>query len=62
MKLDATRKKISLYLARLIRTTTFDKCLVCGWVGLSDEVQDNKCPVCGSDDMDDIDADPYKDD
>ena len=42
---------------------TFDKCLICGWRGLSEDVKDdNKCPVCGSLDMDDIDADPYEED
>jgi rubrerythrin len=46
----------------IIKNLTFDICLVCGWVGLSDEVTDNKCPVCGSEDMDDVDADPYEDD
>lgn len=46
----------------IIKGLTFDRCLICGWVGLSDEVQDNKCPECGSDDMDDIDAEIYEDD
>ena len=43
--------------------TTFDCCNVCGWVGLSDDViNDLYCPVCGSYDMDDIDAELYDDD
>ena len=47
----------------IIRSLTFDRCLVCGWVGLSDDVgEDNKCPQCGSDDMDDIDAEIYEED
>jgi predicted Zn-ribbon and HTH transcriptional regulator len=42
---------------------TFDKCFICGWKGLSEDVKDdNKCPRCGSKDMDDIDANPYEDD
>ena len=44
----------------IIKNLTFDICYCCGWVGLSDEVTDNKCPQCGSEDMDDVDADPYE--
>lgn len=40
---------------------TFDRCFICGWVGLSEDVQtDNRCPRCGSLDMDDIDAKNYE--
>lgn len=47
----------------ILTNVTFDLCLVCGWVGLSDDIVDDKyCPVCGSDDMDDIDANIYEDD
>ena len=46
----------------ILKSITFDICICCGWVGLSEDVQDNKCPQCGSEDMDDIDADPYEDD
>ena len=40
---------------------SFDKCYICDWVGLSEDVKDNKCPVCGSEDMDDIDGSQYDD-
>ena len=44
-------------LDNILLMTTFDCCNVCGWVGLSDDViNDLYCPVCGSYDMDDIDA------
>ena len=39
---------------------TFDKCMCCGWNGLSEDVRDNQCPVCGSEDTDDYDHDPYE--
>jgi len=39
---------------------TFDKCNICGWNGLSEDVKDNQCPRCGSYDMDDIDGNEYE--
>lgn len=42
-------------------TITFDKCYICGWIGLSEDVKNNQCPRCGSEDMDDIDGDQYAD-
>ena len=46
---------------------TLDKCNICGWEGPSEDVpqrEDGKyvCPICGSEDMDDIKSNPYEDD
>ena len=38
----------------------YDKCYICGWTGLSEDVKDNRCPVCDSEDMDDIDGNQYE--
>lgn len=42
-----------------------DKCLICLWSGPSEEVIDGGnghwfCPQCGSEDTDDITANPYE--
>ena len=37
----------------------YDKCYICGWQGLAQDVMDNKCPQCDSEDMDDIDGNQY---
>lgn len=49
------------------KTKTVDKCNICNWTGFSDDVprdQNGKwiCPVCGSEDMDDVNSNPYEDD
>ena len=41
--------------------TTYDKCNICGWRGLSSDMVGNECPRCKSLDMDDIDSNPYED-
>ena len=38
---------------------TFDKCNVCGW--MDESIEGNSCPVCGSQDVDDIDGNNYED-
>jgi DNA-directed RNA polymerase subunit RPC12/RpoP len=43
---------------------TYDKCNICGWEGESDLTETTngyECPDCGSEDLDDISADPYED-
>lgn len=50
---------------KMSREQTKDKCNLCGWTGPSSDVVQNKalntwhCPVCNSEDIDDIDDDPY---
>jgi predicted Zn-ribbon and HTH transcriptional regulator len=41
-----------------------DRCQICGYEALSSEFveNDNKCPVCGSEDVDDANTNPYEDD
>ncbi len=40
---------------------TYDKCQVCGYMATSDMFGD-KCPICGSEDIDDAQFNPYTDD
>lgn len=44
------------------KKVTYDKCQICGFTGKSNLFIDNKCPICGSEDVDDADFDPYNDD
>ena len=39
----------------------YDKCQVCGHVEKSTTFGE-RCPICGSEDIDDANFDPYKDD
>ena len=44
---------------------TYDKCQVCGHTAPSEDFDSCKggcCPICGSEDIDDSNFDPYKDD
>lgn len=41
---------------------TFYKCQLCYHVADSFYFIHNKCPICGSDDIDDADFDPYQED
>ena len=40
---------------------TFDKCMICHWKGPSEKVVDNKCPICGCEDLIDSEFKPYED-
>lgn len=46
--------------------TTFDKCNICGWSGPSDYTATIygtwECPTCGSEDLEDINENPYEED
>lgn len=53
---------------RKIDLTPTDRCNICGWEGASVELiegsktEPSRCPICMSDDLEDINFNPYTDD